>query len=309
MVEKKPLLSICIPTYNRAEYLEKSLESIIRQPEFHSDDVEVVISDNCSTDNTEDLCRKYEKQYSNFHYFRNEVNNHDKNFPTAMKWANGQFVKLMNDTVLYYPDAIYNMLLLIKNNLDIHPYIFFTGKGKRNDTRSYNSVDKFISHVSYTCTWIGGLGLWKDDIDLLGESFYEGFETKLWQVKILFDVLKFKQKYIYDSSSKFLVQQLPNKIIDYSVFDIFYTNYLTLCTRAFEQNVISKKTLVYLENDVVIRFFARSIAFNKYAFNLQEDKERLLKAISTNRTRFLFNLRNNTFDLLYRLKFLKKKKR
>lgn len=49
MEEKKPLLSICIPTYNRAEYLEKSLESIIRQSEFHSDDVDVVISDNCST--------------------------------------------------------------------------------------------------------------------------------------------------------------------------------------------------------------------------------------------------------------------
>ena len=50
------LLSICIPTYNRETYLAKTLDSIVNQNIFlSSDDINIVISDNCSTDGTEAL--------------------------------------------------------------------------------------------------------------------------------------------------------------------------------------------------------------------------------------------------------------
>jgi glycosyltransferase involved in cell wall biosynthesis len=74
-VEKtKPLLSICIPTYNRAEYLDKSIASIIRQKEFHRGDVELVIADNASDDNTEEVVKKYQEKYENIVYFKNNEN-------------------------------------------------------------------------------------------------------------------------------------------------------------------------------------------------------------------------------------------
>lgn len=56
--EKKPLLSICIPTYNRAKTLDKTLLTLTGQDFFNvSDDVEIVISDNCSTDDTGEICK------------------------------------------------------------------------------------------------------------------------------------------------------------------------------------------------------------------------------------------------------------
>jgi len=58
-MSEKPLLSICIPTYNRAEYLAKSLDTLVCLPEFNSSEVEVVISDNASTDNTQEVAKKY----------------------------------------------------------------------------------------------------------------------------------------------------------------------------------------------------------------------------------------------------------
>ena len=61
-----PLLSICIPTYNRAEYLEKSLDSLVNQENFSQ--IEVVISDNASTDATSDVCRKFTERYPNIFY-------------------------------------------------------------------------------------------------------------------------------------------------------------------------------------------------------------------------------------------------
>ena len=55
-----PLLSICIPTYNRAEILDKSLESITKQDIFQkTDEVEIIVSDNCSQDNTHNIVHKY----------------------------------------------------------------------------------------------------------------------------------------------------------------------------------------------------------------------------------------------------------
>lgn len=59
----QPLLSICIPTYNRSQYLKETIDSIIGQEEFKSENVEIVISDNCSTDDTEIVCKKYIEQY------------------------------------------------------------------------------------------------------------------------------------------------------------------------------------------------------------------------------------------------------
>lgn len=55
MENKRPLLSICIPTYNRAEILDKTLFLLFSNPDFNVDEIEVVVSDNCSTDHTKQL--------------------------------------------------------------------------------------------------------------------------------------------------------------------------------------------------------------------------------------------------------------
>ena len=63
-MSKKPLLSICIPTYNRETYLNRLLDSIVRQAEFtDTDDVEIVIDDGPSKDNTEVLVQEYQARF------------------------------------------------------------------------------------------------------------------------------------------------------------------------------------------------------------------------------------------------------
>ena len=57
-------LSICIPTFNRADYLERTLGSIVCQKYFlTTSDVEIIISDNCSWDATESISRRYAALY------------------------------------------------------------------------------------------------------------------------------------------------------------------------------------------------------------------------------------------------------
>ncbi|MBQ3834188.1 MAG: glycosyltransferase family 2 protein, partial [Elusimicrobia bacterium] len=92
MNNEEPLLSICIPTYNRAEYLTQILNSIVENEGFGKD-VEVVISDNCSTDNTEEVCKIFTEKYSNIKYFKqpNPTYIADQNFIDVLSLAKGKY--------------------------------------------------------------------------------------------------------------------------------------------------------------------------------------------------------------------------
>ena len=55
----KKLLSIAIPTYNRAHYLDLCLSQICKQLPGNEQDIELIVSDNASPDNTEEVVKKY----------------------------------------------------------------------------------------------------------------------------------------------------------------------------------------------------------------------------------------------------------
>ena len=112
----KPILSICIPTYNRCDYLKKSLEAYVNNSAFDAE-VEIVISDNCSTDDTEQLCRTYAKAYPNIKYFRNTENVRDTNFCLALDRATGRYVKLMNDNTVVLEGGLQYMKDTILKNI------------------------------------------------------------------------------------------------------------------------------------------------------------------------------------------------
>ena len=69
------LLSVCIPTYNRAKNLENCLNSIkIASQKIHPSFVEICISDNASTDETSRVVEKF-KKFLNMKYKKNKFRN------------------------------------------------------------------------------------------------------------------------------------------------------------------------------------------------------------------------------------------
>lgn len=90
----RPLLSISIPTYNRAEKLQQCLEHIVCQlkDEEIKSNIEVVVSDNASEDNTAQVVKKFQESFDNIKYFRNEKNlGIDKNIINSVVKANGKY--------------------------------------------------------------------------------------------------------------------------------------------------------------------------------------------------------------------------
>lgn len=116
----KPLLSICIPTYNRSKYLKNSIESIICQQEFLDGKVEIVISDNASEDDTYSVVKAYTDRYWNVFYHRNSENIRDRNFPMVLSQAHGVLRRLCNDTLVFSPDALAGMCRVIEENIHRH---------------------------------------------------------------------------------------------------------------------------------------------------------------------------------------------
>ena len=66
-----PRVSVGLPVYNGERFLAQAIDSVLQQT--HSD-LELVISDNASTDRTEEICRSYTTQDSRVRYFRSSAN-------------------------------------------------------------------------------------------------------------------------------------------------------------------------------------------------------------------------------------------
>ena len=70
-----PLLSISIPTWNRAKFLAISLESFLDQMKgINPEKVELFVSDNCSDDNTAEVVKSYIDKGLPITYNKNEEN-------------------------------------------------------------------------------------------------------------------------------------------------------------------------------------------------------------------------------------------
>ena len=101
---KIPLLSICIATYNRASYIGETLDSIIPQLD---DDVELLVVDGASTDNTEDVMRKFAQKEPRIRYVRLSAKGGiDRDYDKSVELARGEFCWFFTDDDLLKPGAV-----------------------------------------------------------------------------------------------------------------------------------------------------------------------------------------------------------
>lgn len=97
-------LSICIPTYNRSGYLAELLESIVEQG---TPDVEVVVSDDGSLDDTAVVAARYRDRIPRFTFLRQPVNiGVDRNVAAVTAAATGDYIWLIGDDDRIEPNGV-----------------------------------------------------------------------------------------------------------------------------------------------------------------------------------------------------------
>ena len=118
MGEKKPLISICIPTYNGEKYLQEALDSVKNQTYKN---IEVIISDDQSQDRTIEICQqlKEEVDFPVFIY-SHKPNGIGANWNHCIEKTNGEYIKFLFQDDILEAECIEKMLhYSIDNNLSI----------------------------------------------------------------------------------------------------------------------------------------------------------------------------------------------
>jgi hypothetical protein len=112
----RPRLSVCVSTYNRAGWLRMSLENLARQIPIPRDDLEILVVDNTSTDDTPAVCAAF-RHRRDFRFLRNPANvGMLGNLAVTAQHARGDFVWILGDDDLTRDGAIEKVLDVLDRN-------------------------------------------------------------------------------------------------------------------------------------------------------------------------------------------------
>ena len=184
------LLSIAIPTYNRADCLKRLLNNIMPQILKFRDTVEICISNNGSPDNTKEVAMIFKEKYPDLIKYRENEKNlgFDKNFLEVVRIAEGEFVWPFSDDSLFAENGLEEVISFLKENKDKKiggmvvkdsSYIVDERTGKQ--TKYHSSVDKSKPEK------YGGLNF----IEMVQDSVpYQGLCSLIFNNKLLQKILR-----------------------------------------------------------------------------------------------------------------------
>lgn len=150
MDSKQPLLSICIPTYNRGNFLRIMLQALLPQVAKSSEKVEVLVLDNASTDTTPQIV-EVSRELGPFQYVRNVENiGPVRNvLKGPVECATGQYVWILGHHSLMVPGALKRVVKFLESNTELD--VFYTNFRCATfpDHWPQNSVGGFDGEFAY----------------------------------------------------------------------------------------------------------------------------------------------------------------
>ena len=99
------LISVIIPCYNAEKYISETIESVIKQTYSNW---ELLVVDDCSTDDSENIIKSYAKKDSRIKYYRTESNTGTPAEPRniGINKAKGEYVALLDADDLFLPNKL-----------------------------------------------------------------------------------------------------------------------------------------------------------------------------------------------------------
>ena len=152
---KQPLVSIALCTYNGAKYLAGQLDSLVNQT-YQS--TEIVVVDDCSTDETFAVLTAYAAKYSQFKIYQNEENlGFTGNFERAVKLCSGDLIALCDQDDTWLPEKIELQVNAIADNMLVyHDSEFVNESGvpmgkKMSDIMNFYRGDEPEAFLFFNC--------------------------------------------------------------------------------------------------------------------------------------------------------------
>ncbi len=144
MSSDQPCVTIAMPVYNGEEYIREALDSVLSQT---FDNLEIIISDNASTDKTEDICREYAENNSHIRYYRNDKNvGAIENFNRLFALSNGKYFQWVSYDDKWSPNFIEECVAALEKDNSI---VLCYGK-----TEFINSNGDYMHTLQEECRYI-----------------------------------------------------------------------------------------------------------------------------------------------------------
>ena len=136
------MLSICIPVYNGETFICNTLDSIISSDSFTKKQIEIVVSDNASTDKTQEVLVPY-LNYITYH--RSETNQgYDNNIDKLVNLAQNDFIWFLGVGEIIKPQSLNNILGLLNEDVCNIVLNFDIIDDKQNLISTYPKIEKRI---------------------------------------------------------------------------------------------------------------------------------------------------------------------
>jgi len=197
----KPLLSICIPTFNRPKILAYTLRSIL---EYKKSNIEIIVVDGSDNEETKLLIKNCFKQ-KNIFYFKqidifSQPSNHgfDRACNQAVEMSKSEYCWLLTDDDLIVKGSIENILdnikykydlivtsSIIKDNKMSKTYVKARPNIRKNIVFKPNQMHKFIKTVTDQLTFVGSIIIKKEVWMKVEREKY--FGTGFVHVGVIFD--------------------------------------------------------------------------------------------------------------------------
>jgi glycosyltransferase involved in cell wall biosynthesis len=154
----KKLLTLAIPTYNRCAILEKALGIIKPQLEALKDQIEFIVSDNCSPDNTQDVVKRHIDIGMPIQYIRNETNiGIMRNIIQCYKMAAAEYVWVLGDDDYITENALFFIITILRNDSNQYGLLFHsTLLPAQTGFTVYTDKRSFFSNIDPSFIWISG---------------------------------------------------------------------------------------------------------------------------------------------------------
>lgn len=151
-----PLVTVIVITYNSSEYVIETLESIFYQS-YHN--IEIIITDDCSQDNTVDVCRKWIDKHNNLGKKIKIVEAPQNtgvsgNCNRGLRASKGEWIKVIAGDDMLAPDAIEAFVNYVVSHPGVKHLrggaVHFTGKLTDDDLRNPDKISQFYYREEMT---------------------------------------------------------------------------------------------------------------------------------------------------------------
>lgn len=309
-------VSVIVPIYNVEKYLKECVDSILKQSYKN---IEVLLIDDCGTDNSGEIAKNYEKQDKRCIYIRREKNgglSAARN--TGIKNATGEYLSFIDSDDWVDKDFIRNMLEGIVNDdaeIAICDY-WMVDDRKKNKGNSLVQIDNNSSQkekIAYIRNHAWTKMFRKDFWDKCGLMFPEDIKRGE-DMGITIPLLTFAKKisiineplYYYRQRNNSLSNQKENERIDLSFYDKTFQNMIKNANNGYKEEIeyhaimemIYGKTMLMIKHN----YSAKEIRAHLQQFDIEFENWRKNKYISkTNKLKKLF-IKLAGFKLIFLLK-------